>query len=326
MRVLVTGIGGFVGPVMAAALLERGHEVHGLTHGPLNPRLDVLGVARHPGDLLDPGSFDRVVAAVVPDAVLHLAALSFVPAAEADPPLAYRTNVGGTLAVLAAVRARASHARLLVVGSADAYGLVTPADLPIVEETPFRPVTVYGATKAAVDVTAAQWGRAYGLDVVRVRPFNHTGPGQAPSFVCSALARQVAAIEAGAQEPVLRVGNPDPVRDFSDVRDIVAGYVALLERGRRGEAYNLCHGEGVSIAEVIAILRTHARVPLRVWSDPALRRPVDAPRIVGSHARATTDTGWTPQIPLDETLRLLLEDWRTRLTTDPADATVPPTS
>jgi len=313
MRVLVTGIGGFVGPVVAEALLAHGHEIHGLLHGPCNPRLDAFPVTRHAGDLLEAGAFDRVVATVRPDAIVHLAALSLVPAAEADPPLAYRSNVEGTLAVLAATRAHVPAARLLIVGSADAYGLVTAADLPLGEDTPFRPLTVYGATKAAVDVAAAQWGRAYGLDVVRVRPFNHTGPGQAPTFVCSAIARQVAAIEAGRQEPVLRVGNVDPVRDFSDVRDVAAGYVALLERGRRGQAYNLCRGEGVSIAEVIAILRTHARVPMRVWSDPALRRPVDAERIVGSHARATADVGWTPRIPLDETLRVLLEDWRVRL-------------
>ncbi len=320
MRVLVTGIGGFVGPVVTETLLARGHEVHGLLHGPCNPRLDALPVTRHAADLLEAGAIDRVVSAVRPQAILHLAALSFVPAAEADPTLAYRTNVEGTLALLSAARAEVPGARLLIVGSADAYGLIAPADLPISEDTPFRPLTVYGATKAAVDVAAAQWGRAYGLDVVRVRPFNHTGPGQAPTFVCSSIARQVAAIEAGKQEPVLRVGNVDPVRDFSDVRDVTAGYTALLERGRRGEAYNLCRGEGVSIAEVIAILRTHARVPMRVWSDPALRRPVDAPRIVGSHARATADVGWTPRIPLDETLRVLLEDWRSRLAAE-ADAT-----
>jgi GDP-4-dehydro-6-deoxy-D-mannose reductase len=151
------------------------------------------------------------------------------------------------------------------------------------------------------------------MDIVRARPFNHTGPGQEATFVCSALARQVAAIESGAQEPVLHVGNVDPVRDFSDVRDIAAGYVALLERGRAGEAYNLCSGSGSSIAEVIAILRTHARVPLRVHSDPGLRRAVDVERIVGSHERATRDTGWSPRIKLDDTLGALLDDWRERL-------------
>jgi GDP-4-dehydro-6-deoxy-D-mannose reductase len=177
------------------------------------------------------------------------------------------------------------------------------------EETPFRPVSVYGATKAAADIAAAQWGRAYGLDVVRARPFNHTGPGQRPTFVCSALARQMAQVEAGKLE-VVRVGNLDAVRDFSDVRDVAAGYVALLERGIGGEAYNICSGEGASIADVVAILRTHARVPVRLRIDPALRRANDVPRVVGSHARATRDTGWKPAVAFTETLGALLQAWR----------------
>jgi len=316
MRVLVTGIAGFAGPVVAAALLEAGHEVHGLVRGAGPwPRLAGLPLppgALHRGDLAE-GRFPDLVRELAPDAVVHLAALSFAPAAERDPAGAYRTNLGGTLAVLAAARAHAPRARVLIVTSSDVYGDVRAEGLPVVEETPLRPVSVYGASKAAADIAAAQWARAYGLDVVRARPFNHTGPGQDAAFVCSALARQLALIEAAKQDPVVRVGNADPVRDFSDVRDIAAGYVALLERGRTGEAYNLCSGDGVSIAEVIALLRTHARVPVRVHSDPALRRAHDVPRIVGSHARATEHTGWRPARQLSATLRDLLEDWRARI-------------
>jgi GDP-4-dehydro-6-deoxy-D-mannose reductase len=201
------------------------------------------------------------------------------------------------------------------VASSDVYGAVEPDELPIVEDTPFRPVTVYGASKAAADVAAAQWARAYGLDVVRARPFNHTGPGQDDGFVCSALAHQLARIEAGVQEPVLRVGNVDPVRDFSDVRDIVAGYLALLERGRAGDAYNLCAGDGVSIAEVIAILRTHARVPVRVHSDPALRRPVDI-RASWAATRVLRATRGGRHAGLGDALGALLDDWRVRLATE----------
>ena len=316
MRVFVTGIAGFAGPAVAAALLEAGHVVHGLVRGagpwPRLAGLPLAPGALHRGELAD-GRFPDLVRDLAPDAVVHLAALSFVPTAERDPAAAYRTNLGGTLAVLAAVRAHAPRARVLAVTSGDVYGAAQATELPIVEETPLRPVTVYGASKAAADIAAAQWARAYGLDVVRARPFNHTGPGQDPAFVCSALARQLALIEAGKQDPVVRVGNADPVRDFSDVRDIAAGYVALLERGRSGEVYNLCSGDGVSIAEVIALLRTHARVPVRVHSDPALRRAHDVPRIVGSHARATEHTGWRPARQLTTTLREVLEDWRARI-------------
>jgi GDP-4-dehydro-6-deoxy-D-mannose reductase len=309
VRVLVTGIGGFVGPWLVRALAAGAHEVHGLVRDgePAPP-----GVTAHAGDVTDRAGLERTLSEVGPDAVIHLAALSFVPEAEADPEEAYRVNVGGTVALLAAVRAVAASARVLCVGSSDAYGAVRREELPVTEDTLFRPLSVYGATKAAADVAAGQWARSYGLDVVRVRPFNHTGPGQAASFVCPALARQLARIERGDAEPVVHVGNADPVRDFSDVRDVVAGYVALLERGRAGEAYNLCSGDGVSIAEVIALLRAEARVPVRVKSEPELRRRVEIERLVGSHARATADTGWRPAIPLARTLRDVLDDWRSR--------------
>jgi GDP-4-dehydro-6-deoxy-D-mannose reductase len=309
VRVLVTGIGGFVGPWLARALAARGHETIGLVReGDEAP----TGVVGHRADVTERTQVEPVLRDVRPDAIIHLAAISFVPEAEGDPDTAYRINLGGTLALLAAVRAAAPRARVLCVGSSDAYGAVLRSELPVTEDVPFRPLSVYGATKAAADIAAGQWARATGLDVVRARPFNHTGPGQRATFVCAALARQVARIERGEQEPVLTVGNADPVRDFSDVRDVMDGYVALLERGKTGEAYNLCAGEGVSIAEVIALLRAHATVPMRVWSDPGLRRAVEVERIVGSHAKATADTGWAPKIPLADTLRDVLDDWRQR--------------
>lgn len=313
MRVLVTGVGGFCGPFVVAALVEAGHRVHGLVQQP-SPRTSSLPLeALHVGDVVDAPRIARLVAETAPEGVIHLAALSFVPAAERDPQAAYRVNVEGTLAVLAAVRAAAPGTRVVAVTSSEIYGTVAPAELPITEDAPLRPRTVYGASKAAADVAAGQWARAYGMAIVRARPFNHTGPGQDPSFVCSALGRQLALVEAGRQPPEVRVGNLDPVRDFSDVRDIAAGYVALLERGRAGEAYNLCAGEGASIAEVLAILRTQARVPVRVTPDARLGRAADVPRVVGSHARVTADTGWRPRVALSETLVTVLEDWRRRV-------------
>jgi GDP-4-dehydro-6-deoxy-D-mannose reductase len=221
-------------------------------------------------------------------------------------------NLGGTLALLGAVRTHAPAARVVVVTSSEVYGAVRRDELPVREETPFRPVTIYGASKAAADVAAGQWARAYGLHVVRARPFNHTGPGQRPAFVCAAIAKQVAAVEAGRQSPELRVGNVDPVRDFGDVRDVAAAYLALLAKGHAGEAYNVCTGEGASVAEVIALLRTHARVPMFARPDPGRRRPLDVERIVGSRDRITADTGWAPRIPLSDTLRDVLDDWRRR--------------
>jgi GDP-4-dehydro-6-deoxy-D-mannose reductase len=309
MRVLVTGAGGFVGPVVAAALRAAGHEVHGLVRRqPAPARLAGVPVTLHEGDLLAPGLADAVIRAVVPDAVVHLAGLAFVPDADRAPDAALRANRDTIVAVVSALRSSAPRARLLAVSSCVVYGAVDPGDLPVTEDVQPRPVNAYGESKLAAERVAL----GSGLDVVVARPFNHTGPGQSPTFVCAALARQVAAIERGEQEPVLRAGNVDAVRDFSDVRDIAAGYVRLLERGLTSTIYNLCSGSGVSVAEVIAILRSHARVPIRVRSDPALRRATDVPRIVGSFARAERDTGWRPAIPLEETLRATLADWRDR--------------
>ncbi len=312
MRLLVTGIGGFAGRWVAEAAITAGHAVHGLVRDAAPPALADLAVTLHRADVTDDAGIARLVETVIPDGILHLAALSEPGVAEGDPGRAYRVNVGGTLAVLAAVRAHAPSARVVVVTSSEVYGAIRRDELPVREETPLRPLTVYGASKAAADIAAGQWARAYGLHVVRARPFNHTGPGQRPAFVCAAIAKQVAAVEAGRQSPELRVGNVDPVRDFGDVRDVALAYLALLERGRAGEAYNVCTGEGASVAEVIALLRTHARVPMFARPDPGRRRALDVERIVGSRERITADTGWTPRIPLTDTLRDVLDDWRTR--------------
>ena len=320
MRALVTGAGGFVGPFLIDALMRRGHEVHGVVRRPPGPRLSALRVALHTADLCDAHAQSALLADVRPDAVVHLAGMAITATAEADPDEAYRVNLGGTLALLRALRETSHGARLLFVGSSEEYGAVDEPGQPITEDVPLQPTTVYGASKAAAEIAAAQWARAYGLDVVRVRAFNHTGPGQAPAFVCSAVARQIARIDAGLQDPVLQVGNLDPVRDFSDVRDVVAGYVAVLEAGQSGAVYNLCSGRGLRIAEVIDLLRGHARVGVEVRSEPARSRRADAPRIVGSHERATATVGWQPRIPFATTLGDLLADWRTRVAAIEASA------
>jgi GDP-4-dehydro-6-deoxy-D-mannose reductase len=315
MRVLVTGVSGFAGPVVARALVEHGHEVHGLSRHPPEPaRTRDLPLTLHAGDVCDAAWLARLVADVAPAGVVHLAAVAEPAAAERDPEAAYRTNLGGTLALLAGVRASTPSARMVVVSSSSVYGAIEPERLPASEDVPLRPVSVYGASKAAAEIAALQWGRAHGLDVIVARPFNHTGPGQLPAYVCAALASQVAAIEAGRQPPVLAVGNVDPVRDVSDVRDIAAGYVALLERGLSGTVYNLCAGEGSSVAELIALLRSLARIPLRARIDPARRRAHDVDRLVGDATRACRDTGWKPRIPLLDTLATVLDDWRRRQT------------
>ncbi len=317
MRVLVTGVGGFVGPWVAKSLCASGHTVYGLGRQAPAAEGQLAEERFRVADITDPAAVEAAVVDLAPDAVVHLAAWTDAAAAERAIEAAYRANLGGTLVLLATLRAHRPRARFLLASSALVYGAIQQEELPVAETVPLRPTGIYGASKAAAEIATLQWGRAYDLDVVVARPFNHTGPGQRVEFVCAAIAEQLAEIEAGRRDPVLRLGNLDPVRDFLDVRDVAAGYVALLERGRRGEVYNLCSGEGVSIAEIVALFRTLARVPVQVRSEPGRRRALDVERVVGNHARVTADTGWVPRIPLRDTLQVVLDDWRRRVQARP---------
>ena len=322
MRFLITGVGGFVGPHLARLLVEAGHEVFGLEsrRGAI-PALEELhrqfphhfpaeAVLR--ADISEPLGVRDAVGEVRPDGLFHLAAVSFVTDSQADPLGAYQTNFFGTLNVLRAVRQEHPACRVLNVGSGDAYGASGNEMSVISESTPFRPVSPYGVSKAAADLAAFEWYWSGGK-VIRARPFNHTGPGQAPRFVCSSFARQIAEIELGKRPGVLDVGNLDVTRDFTDVRDIVAGYLALWERGSAGRAYNLCSGRGVSIRTVVDELcqRTSAAVEVRVVETR--RRANEIRHLVGSFARAEAETGWRPRRAFGQTLEDLLDYWRERL-------------
>jgi GDP-4-dehydro-6-deoxy-D-mannose reductase len=314
VRFLITGIGGFAGRHLAASLLARGHEVHGTLH---RPRATLAGLPLeaanlHVTDVTDAQAVDGLVASVLPDGVFHLAGLSFPPASHADPTAVLQTNVLGALHVFAAVRRHRPACRILSVGSADAYGLVDPASIPITESCPFRPLSPYGASKAAMDLVAFQWARGYGLDIVRVRPFNHTGPGQGGYFVCPDFARQVVAIERGLSTPVVEVGNLDVVRDFSDVRDVVEAYVALWERGESGEAYNVASGVGRSVREVLGLFLELAGVRAEVRTTPERARATDVPTVFGSAEKLRARTGWSPRYEWRRTLSDVLADWRQR--------------
>jgi len=320
VRFFITGIGGFAGAHLAEHLLAAGHEVSGLVTGrPDRPCLRALA-ARHPrfaperlarADVSDRTALERALAERAPDGVFHLAGIAFAPRAEVDAARAFAVNVLGTLALLAAVERAVPQCRVLVVGSSDAYGAITPGNLPIAEETPLRPVTVYGCSKAAADMVAFQRWWTAGTAVIRVRAFNHTGPGQDPDFVCSDFARQIARIEAGGAPPVVHVGDLSAVRDFSDVRDVVRGYAMLWEHGRLGEAYNLCSGVGTSIAAITAMLGAESRCRVEWVEERGRLRSREIQAVVGSAARAAA-LGWTPRIPLAQTLRDLLDDWRRR--------------
>ncbi len=297
MRALITGGLGFVGHWLAEHLREEGDEV---------------SVIDRETDVADPSALGPVVEEIAPEVVYHLAALTHVGESWDAPHEVFRVNVLGTGAVLAAARQHRVGA-VLVVSSAEVYGNVTGGQLPLTEEAPVAPVSPYAASKAAAEQLALQAWRGYGQRVIVVRPFNHVGPGQAPSFAVSGLARRI--VEAGLRGGgALRVGNLEPRRDFTDVRDVVRAYRALARQGDPGSVFNICSGHDVAISDVARRLLALAGTELRMEPDPALVRPVDVPVLLGSPARLQAVTGWKPEIPLDDTLADVLDWWRRRLT------------
>jgi GDP-4-dehydro-6-deoxy-D-mannose reductase len=246
-----------------------------------------------------------------PEVVYHLAALSHVGESWKSPAASFRVNAEGTLNVLHACT-ELGLSRVVVVLSSEEYGRVDEADLPLTEESPLRPVTPYGAAKAAADLLALQAHLGDGLDVIRVRPFSHTGPGQTARFVVPALAARIARAERDEIDEI-PVGSLDAVRDLTDVRDVVRAYRLLAEHGTPGEVYNVCSGSGVSVREIADGLLSGATRSIRLVVDPELVRPVEVPRLVGSNARLRAATGWTPTIPLPQTLADVLQSARDAL-------------
>jgi GDP-4-dehydro-6-deoxy-D-mannose reductase len=309
MRILVTGVSGFVGRHLAPALATAGHEVHGLGVQP--PHAELPLASSRIADLTRIGDLEAAFAAVAPDAIVNLAGQASAAHSFADPAETFRVNTAGALTLLEAVRRTSPRVRVLLVGSGEVYG-PQPAGTRVAESAPFGPLSPYALSKAAADLGGAAFAEAHGLDVVRTRSFAHAGPGQDERFVLPSFAKQIAHLERGTDEPVLRVGNLDVVRDLSDVRDVVAAYVALLERGARGAAYNVCRGEGVKLTDVAARMVARARRPLRIEVDPARMRPADVPYLVGDPTALAAATGLAPAYPLDRTLDDVIEFWRSR--------------
>lgn len=310
MRIAVIGASGFVGRHLLAECARRRDDVWATYRPGESPPADEARVRWVPLELLEGKSVEGMLRDARPEGIVHLAGQADVGRSHREPVFTYRLNAEGTLGLLRAVRDAAPAARVAVVTSAELYGAVPGAELPIREDRPALPRSPYGLSKAAADDAAAFAARAWGLHVFRLRPFNHVGPGQRRGFVLPDFASQIAAIERGEADPVLRVGNLSPRRDFTDVRDVAAGYRDALDSGVAGEAYNLCSGRSVSIGEIAGLLAERARRPVEIVQDADRRRAGEVDEMRGDASKARAAFGFQPRIPLEASVAEVLQEWR----------------
>lgn len=317
MKILITGVTGFVGSHLAELCLARGDA-------------DVIGTYRWRSrreniehikdldlielDLLDPSSVMKALKAIRPDWIFHLAAQSFVPTSWNAPVQTMELNVVGQIHLFEAMRALdLLDTRFLVVGSSEEYGLVLPDEVPIKETNPLRPLSPYAVSKVGQDLLGWQYFRSYGIKAVRTRAFNHGGPRRGEVLLPSDFAKQIAEIEVGLREPVVSVGNLNAQRDFTDVRDIVRAYWLALEKGEPGEVYNIGSGEALTMQELLDRLLRMTDSTIEVRQVAEKMRPSDVEVLVCDSTKFNQRTGWSPQIPIDTMLRDTLDYWRERV-------------
>jgi len=313
--ILITGAGGFVGGHLIAHLAALGGaRLHAaVLQAPDDASAWTLPAIPYPVDLRDAAAVRALIERVRPEWVFHLAALADVGKSFEQPWTTLENNIRAQVNLLEALRALAPEARTLIVSSAEIYGAAGGATAPLDEDTPFAPANPYSVSKVAQDMLGLEYFLAHGMPVLRARPFNHIGPGQARGFVAADFASQIAAIEAGLREPVLYVGNLEAERDFTDVRDVVRAYRLIAAQGEPGAVYNVCRGEAHSIQCLLDALLSYSTAKIEVQPDPARLRPVDVPRRVGDASRLHDQTGWQPEIPFEQTLLDILTDWRRRI-------------
>jgi len=312
-RALITGIAGFAGSHLAMELLDQGWEVlgierHGAVLSNLTDLIDRVQVMEC--DILSSKDVGYVIRRHKPDTIFHLAGTSFVPDAQNAPQMAFEINVKGSLNMLAETRENAPEAKLILISSAEVYGRAAPGRMPLTEKNKLIPVNIYALTKLCAEEIAAYYHRVGGVNCVVLRPFNHIGPGQRASFVTSSFALQIARIEAGKQEAVLRVGNLEASRDFTDVRDMVRAYRLAAEYCDPARPYNICSGKAYKIKEILDKMLALSEAEIEIREDPARLRASEVPVFQGNPARFTEATGWKPLFSIAETLETILDYWR----------------
>ena len=315
MRVLITGISGFVGGYLALSLLTQPEAtLYGVVRNraKLLPEL-VEQVKIFQGDLSDVPFVDGLLTQAKPDVVYHLAGQASVSHAWSDPWQTFQANVLPQLNLLQGIIKHGLAPHFLSVISSKVYGDIPPHQMPITESVVLAPDSPYGVSKAAQDMLAQQYFLSHSLPIIRARPFNHIGPRQTPDFVTASFAKQIAMVEAGLAEPVIYVGNLSAKRDFTDVRDVVAAYRLLMTKGTPGEAYNIGSGQAVSVQHILDTLIDLSHTPITVKQDPARMRPADQPLSYGNIAKIQQSVGWQPEIALVESLAQILDYWRARV-------------
>ncbi len=314
-KALITGVSGFAGSFLAEYLTEKNTYTIAGTYLSESSKENVASIGEKLSltkvDLMDREKVFELIKNESPDVLFHLAALSSPAESFKDPSRTINNNIVGEINLLESIReAGLTETRILIISSAEVYGVVSQEDLPVDEETELRPASPYAVSKIAQDFLGLQYYYAHQLPIIRVRPFNHIGPRQAPNFVVSSFAKQIAEIEKKKSPPVLHVGNLSAKRDFTDVRDIVHAYELLIEKGIPGDVYNLGTGKSYRISDVLQILLSLSSVSITVTEDKALFRPGDLPDNVCDRTKITKVTGWEPKITLEQSLRDTLDYWR----------------
>jgi GDP-4-dehydro-6-deoxy-D-mannose reductase len=313
-KVLITGISGFAGSFLAEHLLKSSEvEVSGTYIAPDLTNLNSIqnNVHLYKVDLSVYSEVEKLIHDVMPDTIYHLAALTSPAQSFVDSTKTVLTNIEMEMNILNAVLTlKLAHTRLLLISSSEIYGLIKPSDLPIDEQTALRPASPYAVSKIAQDYLGLQYFLSHKLDCVRLRPFNHTGPRQAPVFVVPTFCKQIAEIEKGKHDAVIQVGNLEAKRDFTDVRDMVAAYALLAHKGQAGEVYNIGSGTSYKIEDILHKLLALSTKEIKIEVDQSRFMPIDIPELVCDRTKIEQATGWKPTITIDQTLKDTLEYWR----------------
>lgn len=312
MKALIIGAAGFVGSYLARHLSEDLNWDVSATKMD-HEALSIPNVETYNLTILDKEQIAALLYRVRPDYIFHLAAQSSVATAWKNPELTVEVNVIGSINVLDAIRELYYKPRILLIGSGEEYGHVRPSEVPIIEDTVLRPGNIYAATKACQNMIGKIYADAYDMNLMISRSFNHVGPNQTPTFVVADFCKQVAEIEHGLREPVMKVGNLNVRRDFLDVRDVVKAYSQIIQLGKAGETYNVGYGHAISIQEMLNIILSYSNQSIRIEVDPAKVRPVDVPIIEANTDKLYQLTGWKPQIPFTQTVEETLNYWRNRV-------------